>query len=82
MEHLSYYIEKIEIDRWHSENSPDHKNEIIDIWRQTDRGKFLSKYQMFEITSHHDVARYCTVLVIKFAMSPQQVTFFNLKFGK
>ena len=47
MEHLSYYIEKIEIDRWHSENSPDHKNEIIDIWRETARGKFLSKYQMF-----------------------------------
>ena len=82
MEEPSYFIEKLSIDRYDLSHKLSNKSEVIDIWRQTERGKFLSKYQISEITEYQDAATYTTVLVIKFAMSPQQVTFFNLKFGK
>lgn len=82
MEELSYYIERIPIDRYEFEIDKNYKYQMIDIWRESDRGKFLSKHQVSDISHIHDLARDQIVLVIKFALSPRDVTFFNLKFGK
>lgn len=82
MEDLSYYIERIPLDRYDYETDKNYKYEMIERWKQSDRGKFLSKHQINEITENHDMAGDRIILVIKFALSPRDVTFFNLKFGK
>lgn len=82
MENLSYYIERIPFDRYDYETDKNRKYEVIEHWRRSERGKFLSKHQVSKITEIHDAAGDRIILVIKFALSPRDVTFFNLKFGK
>jgi len=82
MEPLSYYIERIPIDRYEYSIEKNLKYDTIDRWKQTERGKFLSKHQVADVHEVQDMARDQIVLVIKFALSPRDVTFFNLKFGK
>jgi len=82
MENLSYYIERIALDRYDYETDKSFKYDMIERWKQSDRGKFLSKHQVANIQEIHELAGDRIVLVIKFALSPRDVTFFNLKFGK
>ena len=82
MENLSYYIERIALDRYDYETDKNFKYEMLECWRRSERGKFLSKHQVADIQEIHEMAGDRIVLVIKFALSPRDVTFFNLKFGK
>jgi hypothetical protein len=82
MENLSYYIKLIPLDRYDYETDKNFKYEMIECWQRSERGKFLSKHQVSEIEELHDMAGDRIILVIKFALSPRDVTFFNLKFGK
>ena len=82
MENLSYYVERIALDRYEYETDKNFKYETLTHWKQTARGKFLSKHQVADIQEIHEMAGDRIVLVIKFALSPRDVTFFNLKFGK
>ena len=82
MENLSYYIERIPLDRYEFEVDKNYKYDMLNLWRESDRGKFLSKRQVSDVSHVHDMAGDQIILVIKFALSPRDVTFFNLKFGK
>lgn len=82
METKVYISERIVLQDGYNLYDASPERTAIELWKSTPRGEYLSNFEAVLIEKLIDAEKYQTILIVKFALSPRDVTFFNLKFGK